>query len=187
MPYRSHHSFPLRRRLHSRRRFLPLCDRLSQHSPGACLWCESQAEAFGPCLEVQLGRCSSTCWGEETRVHPPRQLVRGFILQTKREAGFWSPAHQRWHFWFWVREAGREVGWSQRYLLTHMTRPEPVNIWARHSGFLISKPLESLPNYSPAHNQPRSVRPRPDSSSSIYSTSSANAPASQLKPGPNAV
>jgi len=45
-------------------------------------------------------------------------------------------------------------------------------------GFTISKPLESLPNYSPPRSQPRSVPSRPNSGSSIYSTSSRNAPAS---------
>ncbi|KAF9650360.1 hypothetical protein BDM02DRAFT_3127698 [Thelephora ganbajun] len=57
-------------------------------------------------------------------------------------------------------------------------------------GFLISKPLESLPNYSPPHNQPRSARSRHDSGSSIYSTSSANATVprlSQFKSSYNAV
>lgn len=55
-------------------------------------------------------------------------------------------------------------------------------------GFLISKPLESLSNYSPPHNQSRSVRSRPGSGSSIYSTSSANAPVPpQFKSSYNAV
>jgi hypothetical protein len=54
-------------------------------------------------------------------------------------------------------------------------------------GFLISKPLESLPNYTPPRNQPRSVRSRPNSGSSIYSTSSANMPVPQLKSSHNTV
>jgi hypothetical protein len=54
-------------------------------------------------------------------------------------------------------------------------------------GFLISKPLESLSTYSPPHNQSRSVRSRPGSGSSIYSTSSANAPVPQFKSSYNAV
>lgn len=54
-------------------------------------------------------------------------------------------------------------------------------------GFLLSKPLESLPNYSPPRNQPRSVRSRPDSGSSIYSTSSANVPVPQFKSSNNAI
>jgi len=54
-------------------------------------------------------------------------------------------------------------------------------------GFLISKPLESLPNHSQPRNQPRSTRSRPSSGSSIYSTSSANAPVPQFKSSYNAV
>jgi hypothetical protein len=67
------------------------------------------------------------------------------------------------------------------------TRLEFANIWGHRSGFLISKPLESLPNYSSPRNQPRSVRSRPDSGSSIYSTSSANAPVPQFKSTHNTV
>lgn len=58
---------------------------------------------------------------------------------------------------------------------------------ARLKGFLISKPLESLPNYSSPPNQPRSTRSRPGSGSSIYSISSANAPVPQFKSSYNAV
>ncbi|KAF9782539.1 hypothetical protein BJ322DRAFT_227536 [Thelephora terrestris] len=54
-------------------------------------------------------------------------------------------------------------------------------------GFLISKPLESLPNHSSPRYQPRTTRSRPSSGSSIYSTSSANAPVPQYKPSYNAV
>jgi hypothetical protein len=54
-------------------------------------------------------------------------------------------------------------------------------------GFLISKPLESLPNHSRPHNHPRSTRSRPGSGSSIYSTSSANLPVPHFKSSHNAV
>jgi hypothetical protein len=43
-------------------------------------------------------------------------------------------------------------------------------------GIMISKPLESLPNYSPPHNQPKKTRSRPGSGSSIYSTDSERNP-----------
>ena len=58
---------------------------------------------------------------------------------------------------------------------TTTTRLELANGCGHHSGFLISRPLESLPNHS-AHSQSRSVRSRPDSRASIYCTSSANPP-----------
>jgi hypothetical protein len=52
-------------------------------------------------------------------------------------------------------------------------------------GFLISKPLESLPNHSPPRTHPRS---RPGSGSSLYSTSSfTNPTVPQFKSSDNAV
>jgi len=54
-------------------------------------------------------------------------------------------------------------------------------------GFLISKPLESFPNHSPPRNQPRGVRSRPGSGSSIYSTSPANVPVPQFRSSDNSV
>jgi len=54
-------------------------------------------------------------------------------------------------------------------------------------GFLISKPLESFPNHSPPRSQPRGVRSRPGSGSSIYSTSPANVPVLHFTSNHNSV
>lgn len=84
------------------------------------------------------------------------------------------------------RNAEKAAGLKGKYPAVSIF-PSSANTSVCASGFLISKPLESLPNYSPPHNQPRSVRSRPGSGSSIYSTSSANAPVPQFKSSYNAV